>query len=379
MTEAELAEGSESDTSGMQQSTEDDTGSSSDDDSDNGSESLDEDAADLRVALAAAGEELARHIDGRGGSGGDVISGRCSRGAAVWAVFAGSGKFDKARVANDAGASVVQVRWCDGEQRWRNVDKSKVRHRDAQQDPDEEFKVGDRVQARYGIRGALFYEATIKEVHKSWYRVKWADGDQRNERVERNRGNFRLFTPSSEAEVEAEKERLRAILNAVGVDDEEDWPVERLRAEVEEQGVNADVYEEKIRDVLMQAAEDDEQNRLRKLSLLQVLNELEKRNVVVLESDSSDSSDGSEDELVRVDGPEAAELKEGVKIEFEAGYFPDWEGTCRATLSRRGTAHTRKHGLQPTWAMECEEDGAVITQPTIALVRELRLGRVRVV
>ena len=123
---------------------------------------MDEDAADLRVALAAAGEELARYIDGRGGSGGDVISGRCSRGAAVWAVFAGSGKFDKARVANDAGASVVQVRWCDGEQRWRNVDKSKVRRSKIRM----EFKVGDRVQARYGIRGALFYEATIKEAQK---------------------------------------------------------------------------------------------------------------------------------------------------------------------------------------------------------------------
>ena len=52
-----------------------------------------------------------------------------------------------------------------------------------------------------------------------------------------------------------------------------------------------------------------------------------------------------------------------VTIEFEAGYFPDWEGTCRATLSRRGTAHTRKHGLQPTWAMDASLGLNLVVEP----------------
>ena len=96
--------------------------------------------------------------------------------------------------------------------------------------------------------------------------------------------------------------------------------------------------------------------------------------------DSSKASSDSDDNDVESDwsGMEDS-LAAGKQLAFEAGYFPDYQGSCTATLMEQGVAHTPRRGLQPMWTMSCDHDGATINQPTAALLHEIRCGRIKVV
>lgn len=161
------------------------------------------------------------------------------------------------------------------------------------------------------------------------------------------------------------------------------WGLAELQGALGTRGIDADAYEKRARAVLKQVIESSPTGPgagkiMLSKDLAHILYELDKRNVRLMGRDWSDSTIESGGGSGGDGRDQTGALVAGATLQFPAGYFEDVKTAFTAQLRREGFLHTEEHGLQPMWTMVCKDDGADVDVATVALMRDLGAGQVRV-
>ena len=132
-------------------------------------------------ACVAASQKVLRKLFRKEAGGGRSMCVWTLANRRSYRVIAGSSRYDKARMVKQIG-SQVDLRRCDGDERWRTVEARPHCSGGMTWNThvDENFDVGDRLQARYprALKSKKReFAATVAEVYEDRCVVIWADND----------------------------------------------------------------------------------------------------------------------------------------------------------------------------------------------------------